>query len=101
MAARVKIRGMLRLVLSLCSGLVLVLSYFWLAGVPITLAAEEDVLAPGDPPLTRDFSDATAEVALFMLTVVATGDPSASDLRLDDDLLDAWADELASAYVSY
>jgi hypothetical protein len=30
---------MLRLLLSLGSGLVLVLSYFWLAGVPISLAA--------------------------------------------------------------
>ncbi len=73
MAARVKIRGMLRLAVSLCSGLVLVLSYFWLAGVPTTLAAEEQILAPGDPPLTRDVSDVAAEVALFTPAVDRLG----------------------------
>jgi len=91
---------MLRLILSLCSGLILMLSYFWLAGVPITLAAEESILAPGDPPLTRDVSDASAEVSVFMLKVVATGNASAADLSLDRELLDVWADALRSDYRS-
>src|SRR5262245_49717463 len=91
---------MLRLILSLCSGLILVLSYFWLAGVPTTLAAEESILAPGNPPLTREVSDASAEVSIFMLKVVATGNAGATDLTLDRDILDVWADALGSDYRS-
>jgi hypothetical protein len=91
---------MLRLILSVCSALILVLSYFWLAGVPITLAAEESILAPGDPPLTRDVSDASAEVSVFMLKVVATGTASAANMSLDGDLLDVWADALRGDYRS-
>src|SRR4249920_2471880 len=91
---------MVRLLLSLASGLVLVLSYFWLAGVPVSLAAEEAVLVPGNPPLTRDASDASAEVSVFMLKVVATGNASASDLTLDHSILDGWADALGSDYAA-
>src|SRR5947207_14610120 len=85
---------MVRLLLSAASALVLVLSYFWLAGVPVSLAAEETFLVPGDPPLTRDAADASAEVSVFMLKVVATGDASASDLTLDRAILDYWTDAL-------
>jgi hypothetical protein len=81
---------MVRLLLSLASGLVLVLSYFWLAGVPVS--------SPPKKPSwflairrSRDASDASAEVSVFMLKVVAPGNASASDLTLDRSILDGWA----------
>ena len=89
---------MVRLLLSAASALVLVLFYFWLAGVSVSLAAEEAILVPGDPPLTRAAADASAEVSVFMLKVVATGNATASDLMLDRAILDTWADALGGDY---
>jgi hypothetical protein len=69
-----------------------------LAGAPRAHAAESGmVIAPGTPPLTRQAADASAEVTIFMLQVVATGDPD-TELELDDDLLEAWAEGLAAEY---
>jgi hypothetical protein len=69
-------------------------------GIPHTNAAELDtILAPGSPPLTRETSDASAGVTVFVLKLVATGDVEADDLDLDESLLDEWANALAAAYV--
>lgn len=90
---------MLRIVLSFLSGLILIGFYFFLAGAPRALAAESGpVLAPGDPPLTRDAADASAEVTVFMLKVVANGDADADNLSLERPMLDAWAASLAAEY---
>jgi hypothetical protein len=69
------------------------------AGTPPALAQTTDaVLAPGSPPLTRAMSDASAELTVFMLKVVASGDARASDLTLDRSLLNGWAESLAPGY---
>src|SRR5919197_1395901 len=57
--------------------------------------AADDVLAPGNPPLTRQVSDASAGVTVFLLQVVASGEP---DAALDRRMLDGWAQALASEY---
>lgn len=58
-------------------------------------------IATGNPPLTRQVSDANAEVTYFLLKVVATGDGSIDGLKLDDSLLDNWAAGVAHDYPSY
>jgi hypothetical protein len=69
-------------------------------GIPHTNAAELDtILAPGNPPLTREASDACAGVTVFAIKLVATGDVEADDLYVDDAILDPWANALAAAYV--
>jgi hypothetical protein len=69
------------------------------AGTPPALAQATDaVLAPGYPPLTRSISDSSAELTVFMLKVVASGDARTADLTLDSSLLNGWADSLASGY---
>jgi hypothetical protein len=62
---------------------------------PHALAADDTVIARGNPPLTRDVSDASAGVTVFLLQVVATGAP---DGTLDKGLLDGWATALSSDY---
>jgi hypothetical protein len=68
-----------------------------LVAAPHALAADDSVIARGNPPLTREVSDASAGVTLFLLQVVATGEP---DTRVDKALLDGWATSLASEYGS-
>jgi len=69
------------------------------AGTPPALAQTADaVMAPGYPPLTRTISDSSAELTVFMLKVVASGDARTADLTLDSSLLDGWAESLASDY---
>jgi hypothetical protein len=58
-------------------------------------------IASGTPPLTREVSDANAEVTYFVLKVVATGDGSIDGLKLDQSLLDNWAASVARDYPSY
>jgi hypothetical protein len=90
---------MIRIALCLLSGLVLAVAYVALSGAPSANA--EGILAPGNPPLTRDVSDASAAVTLFMLKHVASGDASAGDLTVDDGLLDAWADSMTDEYATF
>jgi hypothetical protein len=69
-------------------------------GIPHTNAAGLDtILAPGNPPLTRGTSDASAGVTVFVLKLVATGDVEADDLDLDESMLDHWANAVAASYV--
>ena len=82
---------MTRILLSLGSALILTTAYFFLAGGSNANAAEDAILAPGNPPLTRDVSDSSAQVTVFMLKVVASGTANADDFELDGDLLDEWA----------
>ena len=81
------------------SGLTLTGALLLGAGTPPALAqATDDVLAPGNPPLTRTISDSSAELTVFMLKVVASGDARTADLTLDSSLLNGWAESLASGY---
>ena len=91
---------MMRFLLSLCSALILIAAYFGLAGSNANAAEDESILAPGNPPLTREVSDSSAQVTVFMLKVVASGNASVSDFALDDDVLDEWADSMAAEYAS-
>jgi hypothetical protein len=96
--ARVAVRS----VLCLLSGLVLAVAYVALGAAPSAHAAESGVvLAPGNPPLTRDVSDATVAVTLFMLKQVASGDASESDLTVDQNLLDEWAGDMADEWGTF
>jgi hypothetical protein len=81
------------------SGLTLTGALLLGAGTPPALAQTTDaVLAPGYPPLTRTISDSSAELTVFMLKVVASGDARTADLTLDSSLLNGWAESLASGY---
>jgi hypothetical protein len=91
---------MTRLLLSLCSAIILITAYFGLAGANASAAEDESILAPGNPPLTREVSDSSAQVTVFMLKVVASGTASVSDFSLDSDILDEWADAMAAEYTS-
>jgi hypothetical protein len=91
---------MLRTTLCLLSALVLGFAYVALSSAPRANAAE-GILAPGNPPLTRDVSDASASVTLFMLKHVASGAATASDLSVDPSLLNEWAKLMASEYVTF
>lgn len=89
---------MTRNLLSVSSVVVLVIVCFGLAVSSASAAEGPALLAPGDPPLTREVSDSSAQVTLFMLKVVASGTASASDIALDADVLDEWADTMAAEY---
>jgi hypothetical protein len=90
---------MVRFALCLFSGFVLAVAYVALSAAPS--ASADGILAPGNPPLTRDVSDASAAVTLFMLKHVASGDAATGDLTVDRGLLDEWADLLADEYVTF
>ena len=70
----------------------------WMLGV---YDSAHQPIAPGTPPLTREVSDANAEVMYFLLQVVASGDEDASGITLDTPVLDAWTGSLAAEYPSY
>ena len=63
--------------------------------------APAGVLAPGNPPLTRQVTDAFAETMVFVFQVVAAGDTW--DLEPADDraLKDAMAQGLAAGYAAF
>jgi hypothetical protein len=56
------------------------------------------VLAPGNPPLTRQVTDALAETIVFVLQVVATGDTWDLEGADEASFKDAMAQGLAAAY---
>jgi hypothetical protein len=55
-------------------------------------------IAAGNPPLTRQVSDAYAETMLFMLQVVSTGDVWTVDKAVDASLKNGFAQELSAGY---
>jgi hypothetical protein len=67
----------------------------------VLLAAYEAAhtpIAAGNPPLTRQVSDAYAETMLFMLQVVSTGDVWTVDKAIDTSLKNGFAQELSAGY---
>jgi len=71
-----------------------------LSGPAVASADGGQIVAAGSPPLTREASDASAEMIFFMLKHVATGDAAPADLQLSQPILDGWANLLAAEYTS-
>jgi hypothetical protein len=63
--------------------------------------APAGVLAPGNPPLTRQVTDAFAETMVFVFQVVAAGDTWDLEQADDTALKDAMAQGLAAGYTAF
>jgi hypothetical protein len=60
--------------------------------------AAHQPIAPGDPPLTRQSSDALLEVLFFMACQV-NGQPG--DVQVTGEMKDQWAKQIAGAYANF